>query len=151
MKTLFHPREGAHMSLKQDVVRPDPPFLIRTIYFIFIGWWLSLLWINAAWALNAIIIGLPLGLWMINRTAQILTLKAAPVLVVHTEDGQLVHLSNLPQLGCLVRALYFILVGSWFSLIWANVGWFLCITIIGLPFGIWMLNRLPMMTTLYQQ
>jgi len=139
------------MSLKREIVRPDPSFLVRTIYFIFIGWWFSLLWINAAWALNASIIGLPFGVWMINRTPQILTLKAAPVLVLHTEDGQVIRISNLPQTGCLGRAIYFILIGWWFSFIWANVGWFLCVTVIGLPLGVWMLNRLPAATTLYQQ
>ncbi len=121
------------------------------LYFIFIGWWFSLVWINTAWALNASIIGLPLGLWMINRTALILTLKANPMVVVRAEDGSAVYVSNLPQEGCLLRAIYFLFVGWWFSFIWANVGWFLCAIIIGLPFGLWMLNRLPMVTTLYRQ
>jgi hypothetical protein len=31
-----------------------------------------------AWVLNASIIGLPLGLWMIDRVPQVLTLKARP-------------------------------------------------------------------------
>jgi uncharacterized membrane protein YccF (DUF307 family) len=139
------------MSLKREIVRPEPSFIVRAIYFIFIGWWFSLIWINTAWALNASIIGLPFGLWMINWTPQILTLKSVPVLVIRTEDGQLIRVSNLPQYGCLIRAIYFILIGWWFSFIWANVGWFLAATIIGLPLGLWMLNRLPVITTLYRQ
>ncbi len=50
--------------------------------------------------------------------------------------------------GLLIRALYFILFGLWFSGIWAAVAWVLCVTIIGLPFGLWMLNRLPQVSTL---
>ena len=139
------------MSLKQEIVRTEPSCLLRALYFIFIGSWVSLIWINVAWALNVSIIGLPFGLWMINRTPQILTLKAVPVLVIYDENGQLIRTSNIPQTGCLLRAVYFIFIGWWFSLIWANVGWFQAATIIGLPVGLWMLNRLPAVTTLYQQ
>ena len=35
--------------------------------------------------------------------------------------------------GLLIRALYFILFGLWFSGIWAAVAWVLCVTIIGRP------------------
>lgn len=124
---------------------------MRALYFIFIGWWFSLIWINTAWALNASIIGLPLGLWMINRTPQILTLKSLPVVVIQTEAGEMVNVSGVPQAGCLVRAIYFILIGWWFSFIWTNVAWFFMVTIIGLPIGLWMFNRLPAVTTLYRQ
>ena len=139
------------MNLKQEIVRPEPGCFVRALYFIFIGWWFSLIWINAAWTLNASIIGLPFGLWMINRTAQILTLKSVPVLVIYIEDGQLIRSSHLPQYGCLIRAIYFLAIGWWFSFIWANVGWFFAAIIIGLPIGVWMLNRLPVVTTLYRQ
>ena len=54
----------------------------------------------------------------------------------------------MPQPPFLLRALYFILIGFWFSLIWALLGWLFCVSIIGLPLGVWMLNRLPAVTTL---
>jgi len=44
-----------------------------------------------------------------------------------------------------------VLIGWWFSLIWSLVGWLLCVTIIGLPLGVLMLNRLPNVTTLMRQ
>ncbi|MBK8432432.1 MAG: hypothetical protein IPL28_14560 [Chloroflexi bacterium] len=47
-----------------------------------------------------------------------------------------------------MRALYFLVIGWWFSLIWATLGWLLCLTIIGLPLGVVMLNTLPAVTTL---
>src|SRR5262245_27308896 len=47
----------------------------------------------------------------------------AETLVVQRQNGP----------GLLVRALYFILFGWWFSGIWAVVAWILCLTIIGLP------------------
>ena len=53
--------------------------------------------------------------------------------------------------GLLIRGLYFLLFGLWFSGVWAAVAWVLCVTIIGLPFGLWMLNRLPQVSTLQAQ
>jgi hypothetical protein len=41
-------------------------------------------------------------------------------------------------------------MGWWLSLIWAGVAWLLCATIIGLPFGVLMLNALPAVTTLHR-
>jgi len=50
--------------------------------------------------------------------------------------------------GLLIRALYFVLFGWWFSAFWAVIAWVLCITIIGLPLGLFMLNRMPQVATL---
>ena len=52
------------------------------------------------------------------------------------------------QHGLFVRALYFIFIGWWAGLIWLNVGYFFVLTIIGLPLGLVMLNRLPTVMTL---
>ena len=43
--------------------------MLRVIWFVLVGWWLTGILSVAAWALNATIIGLPLGLWIINRLA----------------------------------------------------------------------------------
>jgi uncharacterized membrane protein YccF (DUF307 family) len=50
-----------------------------------------------------------------------------------------------------VRLIYFVFIGWWFSLGWSLAAWFLCVTIIGLPLGVLMLNRLPNVTTLMRQ
>ena len=52
------------------------------------------------------------------------------------------------QVPLLVRLLYFILIGVWIGGVAAHVGWFLCVTVVGLPFGIWVLHRVPLVTTL---
>lgn len=128
-----------------------PPFLIRTIYFVLVGWWLTFLWINFAWAANITIIGLPLGLWMLNRVPQVLTLKPmAKLAIAQIEGGQVIafRTKGIPQRHWLLRLIYFALIGWWLSLFWANAAWFFCAIIIGIPFGIWMFNRLPAITTL---
>ena len=140
--------ETVSMKLKEN--NPELPFLLRVIWFFVFGWEITGIWILIAWALNASIIGLPLGLWMIDRVPQTLTLKArAGVVVTDVKDGrsEFHAASNAPFL---IRAAYFVLFGWWFSLIWATIAWVLCATIIGLPLGIMMLNGLPSVTTLAQ-
>ena len=104
-------------------------------------------WILIAWFLNLTIIGLPLGLWMLNRVPLVLTLRTTARLQCcddATGDEVVVALCRAcPQHSFVVRALYFVLIGWWFSLIWSVLAWLLCVTIIGLPLGVWMFNRLP--------
>ncbi len=50
--------------------------------------------------------------------------------------------------GCLVRALYFCFIGLWLGLFWTGLAWVLLISVIGLPFGLLMLNRIPKVMTL---
>lgn len=123
------------------------PFLIRAIWFFLFGWELTAGWILVAWVLNVTIIGLPLGVWMLDRVPQVLTLKARPGAYVSEADGRKTFI-KVKQPPFIIRALYFIVFGWWFSLIWAMLGWLLCLTIIGLPLGVIMLNTLPAVTTL---
>jgi hypothetical protein len=55
----------------------SPNLLVRALWFLFIGLWLGPLWIALAWLLLITVIGLPLGLLMINRIPQVMTLKPA--------------------------------------------------------------------------
>ena len=48
----------------------------------------------------------------------------------------------------LVRAIYFLLIGWWFSAIWLAVAWALHVSIIGMLLGFWMLNRVPAIVSL---
>jgi uncharacterized membrane protein YccF (DUF307 family) len=124
------------------------PFLIRVIWFFVLGWELTGVWILIAWALNVTILFLPVGLWMIDRVPQVLTLKARPgAYVVNLENGRSQFIPA-SQPNFLIRAIYFVFIGWWFSLLWAAIAWVLCATIIFLPVGVPMLNALPFVTTL---
>ena len=121
--------------------------LIRAIYFVLIGWWLSGIWAAIAWLLSVTIIGLPLGLFMLNRLPQVVTLKPNSRNLMVTPSGQVVHV-DVPQRPFLLRAIYFLLVGWWFSALWIIVAWFLHASIIGMLLGFWMFNRVPAVITL---
>lgn len=122
------------------------PFLLRAAWFLLIGLWLSGFWIATAWILMVTVIGLPIGLIMINYVPTILTLKKYGG--VEISDGENKKIVQPPQHSFIIRAIYFVLIGWWFSFIWAGIGWALSATILGLPFGALMLNSLPAVTTL---
>ena len=51
---------------------PPRSMLLRAIWFIFIGWWLSGVAITVAYLFCVTIIGLPVGFWIFNRLPLIL-------------------------------------------------------------------------------
>jgi uncharacterized membrane protein YccF (DUF307 family) len=138
------------MSTKNVQQKEEIPFIIRVLWFLIVGWELTGVWILIAWALNATIIGLPLGLWMIDRVPQVLTLKSrSGAWLVDRKSGVSQYLPK-SQSSFIIRAPYFLLIGWWFSLLWAAAAWAICGTIIGLPLGIMMLHALPTVTTLHK-
>jgi uncharacterized membrane protein YccF (DUF307 family) len=52
-----------------------PDLLIRIIWLVFIGWWLGGIVSAIAWILFITIIGLPLGLYIVNRLPGVITLR----------------------------------------------------------------------------
>ena len=116
--------------------------LVRALWFVLVGWWLTPVLVNVAWVLNATVVLLPLGIKLINLVPTALTLAEPRSLSESDAAGG--------QPSLLVRAVYFVFVGWWLSLLWANVASFAAVTIIGLPLAIWMFNRLPYVTSLYR-
>lgn len=124
--------------------------LVTLLWFIFVGWWLSAIWIAVAWVLIALIVTMPIGLMMVNSLPKIASLREPGQEFRMTISGTVTRIeqTNLEQYPFVLRAIYFLLVGWWFSGIWMSVGWFASVTIIGLPLAIWMFNRVPAITTL---
>lgn len=116
--------------------------LVRALWFVFVGWWATTALVNIAWALNVTIILIPLGLKLINLVPTALTLAEPRHVTNPAVEAR--------QPSLLLRAVYFVFIGWWLSLIWANVAMVFVVSIIGFPVGIWMLNRLPYVTSLYR-
>jgi uncharacterized membrane protein YccF (DUF307 family) len=129
-----------------------PGLFVRGLYFLFIGCWLGALCTALAWALDATIIGLPLGIMILNRLPQIMTLKpAAGGMTVTVAGGAVVvQQGSTQQYSFLVRALYYVFVGWWLSGLWLLTAWSLLAMTMGLalPLSFWMFNRAPAVTTL---
>lgn len=52
--------------------------LLRSIWFLVVGWWLALIWIGLSVFLIGTIIFMPVGLYMLSKTWQIATFKRSP-------------------------------------------------------------------------
>ncbi len=61
--------------VQRDTGAPQVNILLRTLYFLLVGWWLSALWVEAAYLLCLSIIGLPVGFWMFDRAPAVLSLQ----------------------------------------------------------------------------
>ena len=132
--------------------RQGPPFLVRVLWYLFIGWWLTGISLALGYLAAITIIGLPLAFWIFDRTGTLLTLRPRPVTVGVSHDGSVtvVESGHREQRSLLLRVVYFVLVGWWAALIWMTIAYFLCLTILLLPVGLMMLNRLPEVFTLHR-
>jgi uncharacterized membrane protein YccF (DUF307 family) len=141
------------MSTNSVVVetKRNPGCLLQLVWFAFIGIWLGQAWMVAAWVLMISIIGLPLGIAMLNMLPKVIALREPThqMRVIRREDGRMV-LEDVegPQVNFLIRALYFILIGWWLSALWMEVAYLLTATIIGIPLGFWMFDQVPGVLTL---
>jgi uncharacterized membrane protein YccF (DUF307 family) len=131
----------------QFVEVKSPNLILRVIWFVLVGWWLAGILSVAAWALNATIIGLPIGLWIINRLPLAATLRS-PSSLYRVDEGVL--RAGREQHPFLIRAVYFVLIGWWLSGIWMAVAYALLLTIIGMPGAFWMYGRIGAVTTLFR-
>lgn len=130
--------------------RGGPGFLVRIVWYIFIGWWLSGLAIGLGWLLAVTIIGLPLAFMIFNRIPAIMTLRGRTLSYEATVKDGVTYLrgQNPDQRSLLLRAVWFLLVGWWLGAIWMAASWFISLPIITLPIGIWMMNRVGGVMTL---
>jgi uncharacterized membrane protein YccF (DUF307 family) len=134
------PEEVARIPTIPDTRPPgEPGFLIRAVWFIFIGWWLSAAAITVAYFLCAIIIGIPLAFMIFNQLPLILTLRPRSTDFTGASPEQ--H-------PLWIRAVWFLLVGWWLGAFYLSVAWGLCVLIIPLPIGVWMFNRVGAVMTL---
>ena len=131
--------------------RREPGCLIQALWFLFVGWWLGGAATTVAWLLNNTIIGLPIGMAILNNIPKFLALQEPQknLRVVAGQDGSTRMVEVEPrQHNFFIRALFFLLIGWWWSGIWMGVAYILCMTIILIPIGLEMYRQTPKMTTL---
>ncbi|MEF8800156.1 MAG: YccF domain-containing protein [Halolamina sp.] len=114
---------------------------VQALWFLLIGWWATPVVVNLAVFFFGTIVGIPVGIVLINNVPRVLLLKSK-------RDTGLE--GDTEQHSILVRAVYFLFIGWWLGLLWGNLASLFAITVIGLPVAIWMLNRLPYVVSLYR-
>ena len=130
------------------VIRPaGPGVIVRVLWFIFFGWWVGAAVSALAWSLNLTIIGLPLGLWIINRLPSIITLRPQESIYVVTPYGLV---TGVRQRSFVVRAIWFLAIGWWLSGVWMALAYTCLVTIVLMPVAFWMYGRVGAVTTLYR-
>jgi uncharacterized membrane protein YccF (DUF307 family) len=128
----------------------NPGCLVRGIWYIFIGWWLSGIFIAIGWLLMVTVIFIPLGLWFLHRVPWAQTLRPRnDELTYAWVDGELVVTqSGVPQHPWFVRLVYIVFVGWWWGAIWLAIAWVMGLLIVTLPISILMIDRSPAMVSL---
>lgn len=122
----------------------SPSLLIRAIWFIFVGWWITGIVLSVAWLLNVTIVGLPLGIKLINKAPYTLSLKR----LESNDEFDITVGSSGKSPNILVRGAYFLLIGWWASGILMAVAYLVSLTIVGLPLAIKLFNYLPYIVSL---
>ena len=87
--------------------RRNPGCLLQLLWFAFVGIWLGQAWMIAAWVLMISIIGLPLGIVMLNMLPKVYALRepVQQVRIYRRQDGSLIEQAvGRPQLHFLLRA-----------------------------------------------
>ncbi|CAM2068404.1 YccF domain-containing protein [Sulfidibacter corallicola] len=119
-------------------------FLLRLIYFLTIGWWFGGLAALAGYLLCSSIIGLPIGVLILNRL---------PTFVFLREEGEECpydpsHRHPAEELPFILRVIWFFVIGWALGVAVLTVGYVLLLTVIGIPIGLYLLNRVPKALTL---
>jgi uncharacterized membrane protein YccF (DUF307 family) len=149
--SLIGEKDWRIMQNTTVVTRENPGCLVQILWFAFVGWWLGQIWMIAAWVLMVTIIGIPIGVSMLNHLPKVIALRepAEQIRVSTRADGSLARTEvDRPQINILLRALYFVLIGWWLSAVWMEAAYAVSLTVIGLPVGFWMFDRVPVLLSL---
>ncbi len=129
----------------------NPGCLVQILWFAFIGWWLGQAWMTVAWVCMVTIIGIPAGVWMLNRIPKVMALREPSSVerITPRVDGSVKKEAvNKPQVNIVLRAIYFVLIGWWVTAIWLEAAYAISMSVIGLPIGFWMFDLAPGLLTL---
>ena len=125
------------------IVRNQPGCLVQLLYFVFIGWWLGALAIVLAYLLFLTVLGIPLGVMIINRIPYLMALRQTDPAISYVG-------SVASQHNFIIRVLWFLLIGFWLTALWLSLAYIFALTIIAMPIGFWMFDKAPALLTLHR-
>jgi len=155
MQASYPVPQSPPMVVVQSAETP-PSLLVRALWFLFFGMWLGLFATIIGWVLCVLVITLPIGLLILNRLPQIMTLRPpSRTTQVTYANGVTMITTNVgpPQLPFLLRAVYFVFIGWWLTALWLALAWlFVAFTPVTLGMSLVpafvMFNRVPQVLTL---
>lgn len=56
-------------------IKTGPHILVRAVWYLLVGWWLTGIAMAVAWLAAIIVVGLPLTFYLVNRVPTALTLR----------------------------------------------------------------------------
>ena len=113
---------GATRRWKTDLVRT----LLNVVWLVLSGFWLALGYAIAGLVMFALIITIPFGVASFRLAAFVLW-PFGRTLVRRPDAGAPSTIANV---------LWFLLVGLWMAIAHLVLGFFLCVTVIGIPLGV---------------
>ena len=127
-------------------------FIVRALWYVFIGIWLSGLVIGVGYLLIVSVILSPFGASLLNYVPQTLTLRkrTSNTSVIDRGGVTIIETGYVAQRPLWQRAVYFVFIGWWLGALWCAAAWALCAILIGFPLGIWMLNRIGAVVSLHR-
>jgi uncharacterized membrane protein YccF (DUF307 family) len=134
-------------------IQRGPGFLVRAVWFVFVGWWLTAIASTVAWFAMVTIIGLPVGIYLVNHIPTYLTLRPrtrATYWVADGAGGWAQAEVGIRQVDWPVRFIWFVFVGWWASALVMAIGYALILLVITLPIGLMLYNRVPFVASLYR-
>ena len=133
--------------------KDGPALWLRAVWFLLVGWWLTGIVSFVAWIALVTIIGLPLGIWLVNRIPTVLTLRPRTSLVYAWTDASgrtQTSIRAIDQPAWWIRGLWFLFVGWWLSGLVMLLGYMLVIMIVTIPLALMVFNRVPFAASLYR-
>ncbi len=129
-----------------------PPFIVRALWYLFIGWWLAAVIIVLGYVAIATVVGIPLAFAMFNKMPQALTLRQRTQRYKTQVVEGVTYLTagHEEQRPWYARALYFLIVGWWLGAIWLSLAWLIGLLVLPLPLSFWMYNRTGGVMTLHR-
>ena len=134
-------------------LKTGPHILVRVVWYLLVGWWLTGVLLGLAWLIALTVIGLPISFWLVNRVPTVLTLRPRRerYATVTGANGVMTYRRvATEQTNLLVRIVYFVVIGWWVSALWMFVSYLLMLTVVGIPIGLLMANRLPFVFSLHR-
>jgi len=141
--------------LNQNIVvahrKTGSNFFVRAIWYLFVGWWLTGLAIGFAWLCALSVVLLPIAYLVVNRIPTLLTLRPRSIqtdVAVDLDGTVRITTGGALQRPLWQRAMWFVFVGWWACGLAMFVAYALCLTLLGLPAGLMIFNRVPAVMTL---